>query len=399
MNSKELIKINEQFGAHNYKPLPVMLSEGKGVWVTDVDGNRYLDMLAGYSALNFGHQNDRLIKVAERQLQKLTLTSRAFFSEEHSLLCKELAEFCGLEVVLPMNTGTEAVETAIKAARKWGYEVKGIPDNQAEIIVFSNNFHGRSTTIVGFSTESKYREHFGPFAPGFKIVNYGDINAVEKEITPNTCAVLVEPIQGEGGVIIPPLGFIKALRSICDKQRLLLMADEIQTGLCRTGKIWAVEHEDVMPDIFIIGKALGGGILPASAVVGKKEVMDLFTPGTHGSTFGGNPLAAAIAREVIRLIKDEKPERRSAELGEYFFNAIRSIKSSKVEAVRGRGLMIGLDISNSYGSANKVAYELLKHGVLSKDTRSQTLRFAPALCITKQEIDWALERIEKVLVG
>jgi len=395
--SADHIRITEQFSAHNYSPLGVVISKGQGVWLTDVEGKRYLDMLSAYSAVTWGHCPARFIKVATEQMSRLTLCSRGFYSDQTGLFCKELAELCKMEVVLPMNTGAEAVETALKAARKWAYEVKGVPDNKAEIIVFSGNFHGRTTTIISASSSSASKNHFGPLTPGFIMVPYGDSAALAAAVTPHTAGILIEPIQGEGGVIIPPEGYLRAVRKICTDNRVLFLADEIQTGLCRTGKVFACEHEGVQPDLYILGKALGASLLPISAVIGSKEVMQVFTPGTHGSTFGGNPLACAVAREVIKYIREESPENRAKELGAYLVEGLTAKPLSKVAEIRGRGLFVGLDVRKEFGKAKHFCHELKDLGVLCKDTRDSTIRFAPPVVIEKSEIDWALERIRKVL--
>lgn len=396
-SSREYIDLTERYSAHNYTPLEVVLVRGEGAWLYDVEGKRYLDMLSAYSAVTWGHCNPRFVKAAETQMQKLTLCSRGFYSDQTGLFCRDLAEFCGMDQVLPMNSGAEAVETAIKAARKWAYEVKGVPDNCAELITFTGNFHGRTTTIISSSSSPISRNHFGPLTPGFSIVPYGDVAALEAAITPHTAAILIEPIQGEGGVIIPPEGFLKAVREMCDKNRVLMLADEIQTGLCRTGARFACDHEGVRPDIYILGKALGAAILPISAVAGTKEVMDVFGPGTHGSTFGGNPLACAVAREVLSYIQEEKPEQRARELGDYFLNKLKAAKLSKLSALRGRGLLIGVDVKKELGKAKPFCAELMARGMLCKDTRDQTIRFAPPVVVTKSEIDWAMEQIQAVL--
>lgn len=395
--SQELIELTEKYSAHNYAPLDVVLRSGEGAWVEDVDGHRYLDLLSAYSALNFGHKNPRIIKVAHQQLETLTLVSRAFFAETFAYLCQELADLCGMQKVLLMNSGAEAVETAIKAARRWGYDVKNIPHDKAEIVVFSDSFHGRTTTIVGFSSSLENRRGFGPFSEGFKIVEFGNLAALEEAITENTAGVIFEPILGEGGVIIPPNGFLKTLREICTRRKILMIADEIQTGLCRTGKVFACQHEDVVPDMYILGKSLGGGIVPISAVVANNEIMNVFTPGSHGSTFGGNPFACAIAREVVALIKEEKPHEKAAALGAYFVEQLKSLRLGCVEQIRGRGLMIGLDIDPAGGSAKDFCKKLKYEGILCKDTRTQTIRVAPPLIISKDDLDWALERFAKVL--
>ena len=397
MNSAEHIRLVETYGARNYHPLEVVVATAEGPWVTDVDGKRYLDMLSAYSAVNFGHNNPKLIKAAEEQLRRLTLTSRAFHNDQLGPWCQAIVGLCDMEMVLPMNTGAEGVETAIKTARRWGYQTKGIAADQAEIICCEGNFHGRTTTIVGFSTDPNCRKDFGPFTPGFKLVPYGDVGALEEAITPNTAGFLVEPIQGEGGIIIPPDGYLKDAFELCRKHNVLFIADEIQTGLCRTGKIFACQHENVQPDIFILGKALGGGIMPISAVVSRKDILGLFTPGCHGSTFGGNPLACAISRRVIQLIEEEKPHERAAELGDYVIDRIRSMNSPIIEEVRGRGLFVGIQIKKDAGKAMDYCYKLKESGVLCKDTHEQVMRLAPPLVIEKSELDWALERLETVL--
>ena len=397
MGSKELIQMTETYSARNYAPLEVVVRSGEGVWVTDVEGHRYLDFLSAYSALNFGHRNPRIGRVAHAQLDTLTLTSRAFYSEQFALLSKELAELCQKEQVLVMNSGADAVETSLKATRRWGYEVKGIPEGKAEIIVFENNFHGRTTTIVGFSTSDESRKGFGPFTPGFKVVPFGDAAALETAMSPFTAGVLIEPIQGEGGVIIPPDGFLKKTRELCDRYNALLIDDEIQTGLCRTGKVFAYEYEGIKPDILILGKSLGGGIVPISCIAADDSIMRVFTPGTHGSTFGANPFACAIAREVIAIIREEKPHENAAKLGAYSLERIRAMGSPIVKGVRGRGLMIGIDIDPSAGTAKDICKKLKYEGLLCKDTRSQTIRMAPPLTITKEELDLGLSKIEHVL--
>ena len=397
MDSKDLINLTEHYSANNYAPLDVVISSGNGVWVEDVEGRRYLDFLSSYSALNFGHRNPRITRAAHRQLDTLTLTSRAFYSDVGAHLCKELSELCKKDKVLLMNSGAEAVETAIKAARKWGYEVKGVPEGKAEIIVFDGNFHGRTTTIISFSGSPLSKKGFGPFTPGFVTVPFGDAAAVEAAITPNTVAISVEPILGEGGVIIPPDGFLKALREMCTKHNVLMIADEIQTGLGRTGKVFACEHEGVDPDMYILAKSLGGGIVPISMVAANTPIMKVFEPGTHGSTFGGNPFACGIAREVLALIREERPQDNSAELGAYALERLRSMKSKVIKEVRGRGLMIGIDVDPAAGTAKDFCKKLLHEGLLCKDTRVQTIRVAPPLTITKAELDKGLDLFEKVL--
>jgi len=395
-NSDYYIQLAEKYSARNYNPLDVVLSEGKGVWVYDVDGNKYLDCLAAYSAVNQGHCHPRIMEAAQQQMQKLTLSSRAFRNDQMGPFLQELCELTGYEKALPMNTGAEAVETAIKAARKWGYVVKGVEDDCAEIVVCAGNFHGRTTTIVGFSSEESYRKDFGPFTPGFVTIPYGDVAALEAAITPNTVAFLVEPIQGEGGVVIPPDGFLSAAADICRKNNVLLMAAEIQTGLGRTGRLFASEHEGVRPDVMIVGKALSGGFYPVSAVLTDDEVLGLFKPGDHGSTFGGNPLGSAIARTALKVLIDEGLVERSAELGDYFLGRLQRIESDYVKEVRGRGLFIGVELNVP---ARRFAEALYQRGILAKETHDYVLRFAPPLVITREEIDWALERIEEVLTS
>jgi len=389
----------DQYSAHNYHPLPVVIERGEGVWVWDVDGNRYLDMLSAYSALNQGHRHPAIIEAAHRQLDTLTLTSRAFHNDQMGPFLKELCEATGFERALPMNTGAEAVETAIKMVRKWGYKVKGVPDGQAEIIVCANNFHGRTTTIVGFSSEPQYKDGFGPFTPGFKEVPYGDADALAKAITKNTVGFLVEPMQGEGGVLVPAAGFLKKAREICTKNRVAFIADEIQTGLGRTGRLFCTEWEGVRPDILIVGKALGGGVYPVSAAIADSEFMDVFHPGDHGSTFGGNPLAAAIARAALQVILEEKLPERADRLGTWFMNKLRAIDSKHVKEVRGRGLMIGVEIKESSGTARPFCEALEARGVLAKETHHQVIRFAPPLTITQEELEFALDAATEVLAG
>lgn len=387
------VDLHDRYGTANYKPLPVVLARAQGCWVTDVEGRRYLDMLSAYSALNFGHNHPAIVEAVRAQLDRVAVTSRAFYNDQLGPFFKELAEFCGLDRVLPMNTGAEAVETAIKTARKWAYQVKGVPDHQARIIVFTGNFHGRTTTIISFSTDPLATTHFGPFTPGFDVVPYGDLSAVERAMTPNTAAVLVEPIQGEAGVIIPPTGFLKGLREWCTRQNVLLICDEIQTGLGRTGALFACQHEDVRPDIMTLGKALGGGLLPVSAVVGTDAAMSVFKPGEHGSTFGGNALAAAVGRKAIELLRTTDLVERSRVHGEYFRRGLEAIHSPIVQEIRGRGLLIGVHIRPEAGPARPVCEALLRDGILCKDTQKQVIRFAPPLIIELAEIDWALERI------
>ncbi len=399
MTAEEYIKMEDQYGAHNYHPLDVVIQRGEGVWVYDVEGRKYLDFLSAYSAVNQGHCHPRLVKTMKEQAERLTLTSRAFRNDQLPLLCKELCELTGYDRVLPMNSGAEAVETAIKAARKWGYKVKGVRDNAAEIIVFANNFHGRTTTIISFSTEEQYKDGFGPFTPGFKILPYGDINALEQAFTPETVAVMVEPIQGEGGIIVPPQGYLKGIQDLCRQHNALFIADEIQTGLGRCGKLFAFHYEDVKPDALIIGKALSGGFYPVSAVVATKEVLDVFQPGDHGSTFGGNPLGSAIAREALRIIVEENLPQRSMELGQYFSEKLRSLNNPYIKEVRGKGLLIGVELTEEAGGARKYCEALEKEGLLCKETHENVIRFAPPLIISKDDLDWAFDKVKKVLEG
>jgi ornithine--oxo-acid transaminase len=397
MNTQDFIQIEEQYGAHNYHPLDVVIEKAEGVWVHDVEGKKYLDCLSAYSAVNQGHVHPEILKALLDQAKKVTLTSRAFRNDQLPLLYKELSEMTGYEMSLPMNSGAEAVETAVKLARKWAYVVKKVPRHQAEIIVASNNFHGRTVTIVSFSTEPSYRDDFGPFTPGFVTVKYGDAEAVEKAITPNTAAVLLEPIQGEAGVIIPPAGYLKKVAELCKKNNVLFMADEIQTGLGRTGKLFAAYHDDVRADVTIIGKALSGGFYPVSAVLADKSVLGLFQPGEHGSTFGGNPLAAAVSRAALRVIREEKLAERSHELGTYFVEQLSEIPSPHVKEVRGRGLLIGVELKPEAKGARRFCEALKVRGILAKETHDNVIRFAPPLVIDKATIDWALPSIREVL--
>ena len=387
----------DRFGAHHYHPLPVVLERGEGVWVWDVEGRRYLDMLSAYSALNQGHLHPRIIGAARDQMRRLTLTSRAFHNDQLGPFQRELCELTGFERVLLMNTGAEGVETAIKTVRKWGYQVKGIPADKAEILVCDNNFHGRTTTIVGFSSELEYRRGFGPFTPGFRRIPYGDIDALRDAINECTAGFLVEPIQGEGGVIVPPDGYLRAARDLCSRHQVALVADEIQTGLGRTGRLLCCDWEDVRPDVLILGKALGGGVYPVSAVIADSEFMDVFRPGDHGSTFGGNPLAAAVARASLAVLVEEGLVERSARLGEWFVQRLRAIDSPHVEEVRGRGLMIGLVIRKSSGPARPFCEALWHRGILAKETHEQVIRFAPPLVIGRRELEEALVQVEAVL--
>ena len=393
----EHLELVEQVSAHNYHPLPVVVAEAEGVWVTDVEGRRYLDMLAAYSALNFGHRHRALIAAAKEQLDRVTLTSRAFHNDQMGPFLGALAELCGKDTALPMNTGAEGVETALKTARKWGYEVKGVAPDRAKVIVCDGNFHGRTITIVSFSTDEDSRRGFGPFTPGFEVVPYGDADALEAAIDDDTVAFLVEPIQGEAGVVVPPDGYLRRARELCSDRGVLLIADEIQSGLGRTGTTFACEHEDVVPDVYILGKALGGGIVPVSAVVADRDVLGVFGPGQHGSTFGGNPVASAIGRKVVEMLNTGELQERSAKLGEYLLQEIRGAELGTVAEVRGRGLWIGIDLAEGAGTARASCETLLGRGVLAKDTRETTIRLAPPLVIEREEIDWALERVLPVL--
>jgi ornithine--oxo-acid transaminase len=398
MNTKEYIAIEDRYGAHNYRPLDVVISHAEGIWVYDVEGKKYMDFLSAYSAMNQGHCHPRILKALQDQAQKVTLTSRAFRNDQLPLLARELCELTGYEMMLPMNTGTEAIETAIKAARKWSYTVKGVEKDRAEIITCAGNFHGRSVTIVTFSTREKYRGGFGPFTPGFVTIPYGDADALEAAINENTVAFLVEPIQGEGGVVVPPQGYLKKAYEICTRHNVLFMADEIQTGLGRTGKLFACEHEGVCPDVVAIGKALSGGFYPVSAVLASREVLSVFNPGSHGSTFGGNPLACAVAREALKVLVEEGMIENSARLGDYFLGRLQRIESDHVELVRGKGLFIGVVLKREAGGARRFCEALKDKGLLCKETHEHVIRFAPPLVITKEELDWALERIEEVLM-
>jgi ornithine--oxo-acid transaminase len=384
--------------AHNYHPLPVVVATADGAWMTDVEGRRFLDMLAGYSALNFGHGNRRLIEAAKAQLDRVTLTSRAFHHDRFADFCRELASLCGMEMVLPMNTGVEAVETAVKTARKWGYRVKGVPAEMAKIVVAGNNFHGRTTTVISFSTDPEARADFGPYTPGFEIVPYGDLTAMRSAVTENTVAVLLEPIQGEAGVLVPPAGYLPAVRELTLERDVLFVADEIQSGLGRTGRTFACEHEGVVPDVYVLGKALGGGVVPVSAVVSSAEVLGVFRPGEHGSTFGGNPLACAVALEVIAMLRSGEYQRMAAELGEHLHHELGLLKDSgHVTAVRGRGLWAGVDIAPAYGTGREISEKLMDRGVLVKDTHGVTVRIAPPLVITEEDLDWGLAQLRAVL--
>jgi ornithine--oxo-acid transaminase len=392
--TKDFIELEELYGAHNYHPLDVVIERAEGVWVYDVEGNRYLDCLASYSAVNQGHCHPEILKAMFEQAQKVTLTSRAFRNDQLPLFYQQLHELTGYETALPMNSGAEAVETAVKAARKWGYKVKGIPDGQAEIVVCANNFHGRTVTVISFSTDEQYRDGFGPFTPGFKIIPFGDAVALRDVITPNTCAFLVEPIQGEAGIVIPPDGFLRDAAEICRHNNVLLIVDEIQSGLGRTGKLFAYMHEGIRPDMVIVGKALSGGFYPVSAVLSSKDILGVFHPGDHGSTFGGNPLGCAVARAALHVLIDEKLVQRSAELGDYFLSKLRTLRSPHLREVRGKGLWIGIELDVS---ARPYCEALKELGILCKETHDHVIRIAPPLVITRKEIDWAFERIRKVI--
>jgi ornithine--oxo-acid transaminase len=395
--TQSLIEKEKRYCAQNYSPLPVVLNKAQGVWVWDVEGKKYLDMVSAYSAVSLGHSHPRIVKTLIEQSQKLCLSSRAFYAEALCHFLEKICEMSGMDMALPMNTGAEAVETAIKAARRWGYFVKKIPSGKAEIIVANNNFHGRTTTIISFSSEDTYKEGFDPYTPGFISIPFGDAQALEKAITLSTCAFLVEPIQGEAGIVTPPEGWLKQVQDICKKNNVLLIVDEIQSGLGRTGKLFAFEHDNIKPDGLIIGKALGGGMLPVSLFLAKKEVMQVFTPGSHGSTFGGNSLAAAVGLETLRIIEDEKLVQKSAALGSYMFEKLQNLKSPLIKAIRGKGLWVGIEIDSLQAKARKVAEGLLEKGVLSKETHESVIRFAPPLVIQKDEIDWAISQLEKVL--
>jgi ornithine--oxo-acid transaminase len=394
LRTQDFIELENSYGAHNYHPLDVVIERAEGCWVYDVEGKRYLDCLAAYSAVNQGHCHPAILKALTEQAAKVTLTSRAFRNDQLPLLYKELHDLSGMDMALPMNSGAEAVETAIKAARKWGYKVKGIADDKAEIIVCENNFHGRTVTIVSFSTDEQYRDGFGPFTPGFKIIPYGDAQALREAITPNTCAFLVEPIQGEAGIILPPPGFLKEAAELCRQNRVLLITDEIQSGLGRTGKLFAFMHEGITPDAIIVGKALSGGFYPVSAVLASKEVLSVFNPGDHGSTFGGNPLACAVARTALRVLVDEKMVERSAELGAYFLERLQTLRSPDLHEVRGQGLWIGIELNRP---ARPYCEKLKDEGILCKETHDRVIRIAPPLVISREEIDWAFERIRRVV--
>jgi ornithine--oxo-acid transaminase len=397
MRAADYIEIEETYGAHNYHPLDVVLARGEGVWVYDVEGNKYLDCLSAYSALNQGHVHPKILEAMLQQASQITLTSRAFRNDQLPLLYRELSELSGYEMALPMNSGAEAVETAIKLARKWAYQVKGIPRFEAEIITFSGNFHGRTVSVISFSSEPLYKEDFGPFTPGFISVPYGDLNAVEQAISSKTAAILVEPIQGEAGVVMPPPGFLKNLSRLCKENNILLLADEIQTGLGRTGKLFACDHEDVRPDIMIVGKALSGGFYPVSAILADQPLLGLFRPGEHGSTFGGNPLGAAVARAALKVIVEENLVERAATMGEYLMDQLAEIPSRHVKEVRGKGLLIGVELKPEAGGARRFCEALQQEGILAKETHQNVIRFAPPLIVDKATLDWAIPRIRDVL--
>lgn len=392
-STKEIVEITEKYSAYNYLPLEVVLSQGKGVWVEDPEGNRYMDMLSAYSAMSFGHCHPRIIKALKDQADKITLTSRAFHNDQLGIFCRKLSLLTGKSMVLPMNTGAEAVETAIKAARRWAYRKKNIPLDQAEIIACCGNFHGRTITIVSFSSDQIYRGEFGPYTPGFSLIEYGNLAALENAISPNTAAFIVEPIQGEGGIIIPPEGYLKYAFEICRKNNILFLADEIQTGFGRTGKMFACDWEDVIPDIYILGKALGGGVLPISAVTADEEILGVFEPGSHGSTFGGNPLACAVANEAIEVLKDEKLVKKSFKNGEYFVRKLKEINNPVIAEIRGKGLMLGIELKEK---ARPYCEKLMSRGILAKETHENVIRLAPPLIINRNELDWASEIISGV---
>jgi ornithine--oxo-acid transaminase len=396
MDSQDLIHVEDIYGAHNYHPLDVVVSKAQGIWMHDVEGRKYLDFLSAYSAVNQGHRHPRIVRALIDQARKLTLTSRAFRNDQWPMLAKELTEATGYEMVLPMNSGAEAVETAVKTARKWAYQKKGVPQDKAEIIACANNFHGRTVTTISFSTEPLYRQDFGPFTPGFTIIPFGDAEALEKAITPNTAAFLVEPIQAEAGILIPPEGFLARAAEICKARNVLFIADEIQTGLGRTGRLFACESDGVRPDMVVIGKSLGGGCYPVSAVLADREVLGVFKPGEHGSTFGGNPLGCAVARESLRVILEEKLVENAAERGRSFMEKLRKVRSRHIKEVRGRGLLIGIELRPEAGGARRFCEELMKEGLLCKETHENVIRLAPPLIIREKDLNWALKRIKAV---
>ncbi|MFQ5628683.1 MAG: ornithine--oxo-acid transaminase [bacterium] len=398
MNAQFYIDLEKQYGANNYLPLDIVIQKAEGIWVWDVEGKKYLDFLSAYSAVNQGHCHPRIVNALIEQVKTVTLTSRAFRTDQLGLYCKELTALTGMDLVLPMNSGAEAVETAIKASRKWGYTKKGVPEGKAEIIVCENNFAGRTTTIVGFSSEAQYRRGFGPFTPGFKSIPFGDAKALAGAINENTVAFMVEPIQGEGGIIIPPTGYLNDARQICTENNVIFYLDEIQTGLGRTGKLFAYQHEiNAKPDLLTVGKALSGGFYPVSAAIGTKEILGVFDPGDHGSTFGGNPLACAVAREALKVLVDEKLADNSAKLGHYFMEMLRTIDSKHIKEVRGKGLFIGIELKDEAGGARRFCEALADKGLLCKETHENVIRFAPPLVIEKEDIDWAFGKIKRVL--
>jgi ornithine--oxo-acid transaminase len=399
MNTDEFLTEVERYSAHNYHPLPIVLSRGEGAWVWDIDGNKYLDCLAAYSAVNQGHRHPKIIAAAREQLETLTLTSRAFHNDKMGPFLHQVCDLTGYQKALPMNTGAEAVETAIKAVRRWGYRVKGIPADTAEIIVCDNNFHGRTTTVISFSSEPSYKADFGPLTPGFKIIPYGDSAALEAAITPHTVAFLVEPLQGEGGVVVPPDGYLKTTAEICRANNVLFVADEIQTGLGRTGKMFCCDWENVRPDVLILGKALAGGVYPVSVMLSDAEIMDVFEPGSHGSTFGGNPLGAVVAMAALQVIVDEQLAERAQDLGSWWTEELKQIPSPHVKEVRGRGLMIGVEIKAASGPARPFCEALQHRGILAKETHEQVVRFAPPLVVEKKDLEWALGEVREVLIG
>jgi ornithine--oxo-acid transaminase len=396
-SSEQLMEMEHTHGAHNYHPLEVVISKAEGIWVEDPEGKRYIDMLSAYSAVNQGHRHPAIIKALKDQADILTLTSRAFFNDKWPVFAKKLCQVTGKDMILPMNTGAEAVETAIKTMRKWGYKVKGVEPGKAEIIVFEENFHGRTTTIVSFSTDPIAHDYYGPYTPGFKILPYNDLEAVKKAVNKNTVGILVEPIQGEAGVIVPDDGYVKGLREIADENNILLATDEIQTGFCRTGKLFCYMHDGIEPDINIMGKALGGGVFPVSAIAANKDILGVFEPGSHGSTFGGNPLGCAVAVAAIDVLLNENLAERSAELGAYFMDQLKNMKSNIIELIRGKGLFIGVVLKKSAGKARQYTTKLKEKGLLCKETHDWIIRFAPPLVIKKEEIDYAMERIREVL--
>lgn len=393
--SEQEIKLVNEISAANYKPLPVVLCEGEGIWVKDADGKRYMDMLSAYSSLNQGHRHPKIIKALKDQADKITITSRAFHNDQMGTFLQKLCKISNFKKALPMNTGAEAVETAIKAVRKWAYKTKGITDG--EIIACTDNFHGRTVTVISFSSEPQYKEGFGPFTPGFVLAPYGDAEAMEKLINKKTIAVILEPIQGEAGVVVPPEGYLKAVRKMCDKHNILMILDEIQTGFCRTGKMFAYMYEDIRPDVLVVGKALGGGVYPVSAMLSDEEVMDVFRPGDHGSTFGGNPLGAAVGKASLEVLEEEQLDKRAFELGQYFMDKLRSLKTPIIKEIRGKGLLIGVEIKSEYGTARPYCEKLMEMGILCKETHQQTIRFAPPLIIKKDELDLAFEKIRECL--